>query len=94
MIDEVPVGGSPGAIVSGGGRIWVADEDGAGITAINARGARVIRRGLAPHAAPLRLAVGAGGLWVSSASTGTVRRVDLGTLIVDAPILAGRGPAG
>jgi DNA-binding beta-propeller fold protein YncE/predicted Ser/Thr protein kinase len=88
------LGGSPGAIVSGGGRIWVADEDGAGITAINGPRARVIRRGLAPHAAPLRLAVGAGGLWVSSASTGTVRRIDLGTMAVGPPILAGRGPAG
>ncbi len=88
------LGGSPGAIVSGGGRIWVADEDGAGITAIDGPKARVIRRGLAPHAAPLRLAVGAGGLWVSSASTGTVRRIDLGTLAVGPPILAGRGPAG
>lgn len=88
------LGGSPGAIVSGGGRIWVADEGGAGITAIDGPRARVIRRGLAPHAAPLRLAVGAGGLWVSSASTGTVRRIDLGTLAVGPPILAGRGPAG
>lgn len=88
------LGGSPGAIVSGGGRIWVADEGGAGITAIDGPQARVIRRGLAPHAAPLRLAVGAGGLWVSSAGTGTVRRIDLGTLAVGPPILAGRGPAG
>ncbi len=88
------LGGSPGAIVSGGGRIWVADEAGAGITAIDGPKARVIRRGLAPHAAPLRLAVGAGGLWVSSASTGTVRRIDLGTMAVGPPILAGRGPAG
>jgi DNA-binding beta-propeller fold protein YncE/predicted Ser/Thr protein kinase len=88
------LGGSPGAIVSGGGRIWVADEGGAGVTAIDGQRARVIRRGLAPHAAPLRLAVGAGGLWVSSASTGTVRRIDLGTMAVGPPILAGRGPAG
>jgi DNA-binding beta-propeller fold protein YncE/predicted Ser/Thr protein kinase len=88
------LGGSPGAIVSGGGRIWVADEDGAGVTVIDGPKARVIRRGLAPHAAPLRLAVGAGGLWVSSASTGTVRRIDLGTMAVGPPILAGRGPAG
>ena len=88
------LGGSPGAIVSGGGRIWVADEDGAGVTAIDGPTARVIRRGLAPHAAPLRLAVGAGGLWVNSASTGTVRRIDLGTMAVGPPILAGRGPAG
>jgi DNA-binding beta-propeller fold protein YncE/predicted Ser/Thr protein kinase len=94
VIDEIPVGGSPGAIVFGGGRIWVADEDGAGITVINGPRAQVIKRGLAPHAAPLRLAAGAGGLWVSSASTGTVRRIDLGTMAVGPPILAGRGPAG
>jgi serine/threonine-protein kinase len=94
VIAEVPVGGSPGAIVAGGGRIWVADEKGAGVTAIDAESARVVKRGLAPHAAPLRLAAGAGGLWVSSASTGTVRRIDLGTMAVDPPILAGRGPAG
>jgi DNA-binding beta-propeller fold protein YncE len=91
---RISLGGRPGAIVSGGGRIWVADEDGAGVTVIDTREARIVRRGLAPHAAPLRLAVGAGGLWVSSASTGTVRRIDLGTLAVGAPILAGRGPAG
>jgi DNA-binding beta-propeller fold protein YncE/predicted Ser/Thr protein kinase len=91
---RIHLDGSPGAIVSGGGRIWVADEDGAGVTAIDGQRARVIKRGLAPHAAPLRLAVGAGGLWVSSASTGTVRRIDLGTMAVGLPILAGRGPAG
>jgi predicted Ser/Thr protein kinase len=94
VIDEIPIGGSPGAIVSGGGRIWVADEGGAGVTAIEAKSARVIKSDLKPHAAPLRLAVGAGGLWVSSASTGTVRRIDLGTMAVGPPILAGRGPAG
>jgi DNA-binding beta-propeller fold protein YncE/predicted Ser/Thr protein kinase len=88
------LGGRPGAIVSGAGRIWVADERGAGVTAIDGQRARVIRRGLDPHAAPLRLAVGAGGLWVSSAGTGTVRRIDLGTMAVGPPILAGRGPAG
>ncbi len=94
VVDRVEVGGSPGPLAFGGGRVWVADEGGAGVTAINARGARVVKRGLAPHAMPLRLAVGAGGLWVSSASTATVRRIDLGTLAVDPPILAGRGPAG
>ena len=91
---RIHLGGSPGAIVAGGGRIWVADEAGAGVTVIDGPRARVIRRGLDPHAAPLRLAVGAGGLWVSSASTATVRRIDLGTLAVGPAILAGRGPAG
>ena len=92
--DRIDVGGRPGAIVFGGDRIWVADETGAGIAAINAIGSRVYKRGVVPHAAPLRLAVGAGGLWVSSASTGAVRRIDLGSAIAGAPIQVGRGPAG
>ncbi len=94
VLDRVAVGGSPGPLAFGGGRVWVADEKGAGVTAINARGARIAKRGLAPQAAPLRLAVGAGGLWVSSATTATVRRIDLGTMSVGQSILAGRGPAG
>ena len=91
---EITVGGRPGAVVFGGDRVWVADEDGAGITAINARGGRVFKRGIAPHVAPLRLAVGAGGLWVSSAATGSVRRVDLGTAVAGPPVVVGRGPSG
>jgi serine/threonine-protein kinase len=91
---RIEVGGRPGPLAFGGGRLWVADEDGAGISAVNARGGRVYRRALPPHAAPLRLAVGAGGLWASSASTGAVRRVDLSSLGVGEPIPVGRGPAG
>jgi DNA-binding beta-propeller fold protein YncE/predicted Ser/Thr protein kinase len=91
---RVDVGGHPGAIAFGGDRVWVADEEGAGITAINAKGATVYRRGIAPHVAPLRLAVGAGGLWVSSATTAAIRRVDLGDALAGPPIQVGRGPAG
>jgi DNA-binding beta-propeller fold protein YncE len=94
VIDTIDVGGSPGPIAFGDGRVWVADEAGAGISAINARGGEVYRRGLAPHATPLRFAVGAGGLWASSASTGAVRRVDLSSARAGAPIAVGRGPAG
>jgi DNA-binding beta-propeller fold protein YncE/tRNA A-37 threonylcarbamoyl transferase component Bud32 len=92
--DRIAVGGRPGAIVVGGGRVWVADEVGAGVTAINPVGPRVFKRDIAPHVAPLRLAVGAGAVWVSSASTGAVRRVDLSTATAGAPIAVGRGPAG
>jgi DNA-binding beta-propeller fold protein YncE/predicted Ser/Thr protein kinase len=91
---RVEVGGRPGAIAVGGGRVWVADETGRGITAINAGGSQVFRRAIAPHSAPLRLAVGAGGLWVSNASSGAVRRVDLGSATAGEPIPVGRGPAG
>jgi YVTN family beta-propeller protein len=91
---RIDVGGRPGPIVFGAGRVWVADLDGAGLSVIEARGNRVIRRGIGTHAAPLRLAVGGGGLWESSASTGSLRRIDLSTLRVGGGILVGRGPAG
>lgn len=92
--ERVDVGGSPGPIVFGAGRVWVADLDGAGLSVIEAKGSRVIRRGIGTHAAPLRLAVGGGGLWESSATTGSLRRVDLSKLRVGGGILVGRGPAG
>ena len=94
VLARIDAGGRPGAIVYGGRRVWVADEDGAGVTAINGVNGRVYRHGIVPHAAPLRLAVGAGGLWVSSASTGAIRRIDLGSALAGAPIPVGRGPAG
>jgi serine/threonine-protein kinase len=94
VTQRIRIGGHPGPLVYGGGRIWVADADGAGITAVNAKGGRVVRRGLQPHTAPLRLATGAGGLWVSNATSSSVRRIDLGTFAVGAPIAAGRRPAG
>jgi streptogramin lyase len=94
VIDRIDVGGRPGAIVVGGRRVWVADDAGGGVTAINAVGGRVFKRGIAPHIAPLRLAVGAGAVWVSSASTGAVRRIDLSTATAGPPIAVGRGPAG
>ena len=51
--DRIEVGGRPGALVFGGDRVWVADEDGRGVTAINAQGGRVFKRG---HRAPRRAA--------------------------------------
>jgi DNA-binding beta-propeller fold protein YncE len=94
VLERIDVGGAPGPIALGGGRVWVADEEGRGVSAVNSEGGRIYGRGLPPHAAPLRLAVGADGLWVSSATAGNVRRIDLGTLAAGEPIAVGRGPAG
>jgi streptogramin lyase len=94
VLQTIDVGGAPGPIALGGGRAWIADNRGAGITAVNVQGGRVYRRGIGPRAEPLRLAVGAGGLWVSNASGGAVRRIDLGSLAQVGPIPVGRGPAG
>jgi DNA-binding beta-propeller fold protein YncE len=91
---RIDVGGRPAALVFGGDRVWVADADGAGITAINAAHGGVFKRHIPPHAAPLRLAVGAGAVWVSSATTGSVRRIDLGTGVAGPPVIVGRGPSG
>ena len=91
---EIP--GAPGPIALSGNprRVWVADEAGAGIAVVNAESGSRIRTQLPPHAEPLHLAVGAGGLWAASSSTGSVRRIDLGTLKAGRPIPAGRRPAG
>ncbi|MGE0068314.1 MAG: protein kinase [Solirubrobacterales bacterium] len=91
---RIGVGGSPGAVVFGDGRVWVADTEGAGITAVDAGNGQVVARDLAPHQAPLRLASGGGGLWVSSASTARARRVDESTLAVSGAIIVGPTPAG
>jgi len=92
----IAIPGAPGPIALSAEppRVWVADEDGAGIAVVNAESDRRIRTKLPPLAAPLRLAVGAGGLWASSSSTASVRRIDLGTLEPGEPILAGARPAG
>jgi DNA-binding beta-propeller fold protein YncE len=94
VTQRIAVGGRPEAIAYGGHRVWVADGAGSGVTAINAVGGRIVKQKILPHAARLRLAVGAAGLWVSSASTGAIRRIDLGSLEPAAPIPVGRGPAG
>jgi virginiamycin B lyase len=92
----IPIPGAPGPIALSGNpnRVWVADEDGSGISVVNAESDHRIRTQLPPHAERLHLAVGAGGLWASSSSTASVRRIDLGTLEPGEPILAGPHPAG
>jgi len=94
VTQRIDVGGHPGPLVYGGGRIWVADTEGAGITAVNARGGRIVRRHLGPHIAPLRLATGAGSLWISSAATGQVHHIGLAAFAIGKSIPAGRHPAG
>jgi DNA-binding beta-propeller fold protein YncE len=92
----IAITGAPGPIALSGDppRVWVADEDGKGIAVVNAESYNRIRTQLPPLAAPLRLAVGAGGLWASSSSTASVRRIDLGSLDPGDAILAGPRPAG
>jgi streptogramin lyase/tRNA A-37 threonylcarbamoyl transferase component Bud32 len=94
VLKEIDLPGEPGPLALGGGRVWVADEAGGGITAVNAEAGEVYRRGLPPQAPKLRLAWGAQGLWVTVAGANALRRVDPRTLVAEEPIRVGRGPAG
>jgi streptogramin lyase/predicted Ser/Thr protein kinase len=94
VAQKIKVGGHPGPLVYGGGRIWVADTKGAGIAAVDAKDGKVVRRHLGPHTAPLRLAAGAGSLWISSATTGQIHHIGLLAFAIGKSIPAGRRPAG
>jgi len=94
VTQRIPVGGRPGAIVYGGYRIWTADLDGRGVTAVNAKGGRVFKRDIAPREAPLRLAAGGGGVWVAIANTNRVRRIDQSTTVTSGATIVGANPAG
>ncbi|MFL5898285.1 MAG: protein kinase domain-containing protein [Solirubrobacterales bacterium] len=94
VLKTIAVGGHPGPIALGGGRVWVADESGRGVTAVNSEGGRVLRRGLPPQTTNLHLAFGAHGLWVSIAGTGSIRRLDPADFTSGEAIRVGRGPAG
>jgi serine/threonine-protein kinase len=94
QVIEIPGAPGPIALSAKPRRVWVADEAGAGIAVVNAESDRRIRTQLPPQAAPLHIAVGAGGLWSSSSSTASVRRIDLGTLEPGEAIPAGPRPAG
>jgi DNA-binding beta-propeller fold protein YncE len=90
----VAIPGEPGPIALGGNRVWLADLDGKGVSAVNAEGADLYRGGLPPQAPGLRLAWGDGGLWVAIADANVIRRVDPESLVAGEPIRVGRGPAG
>jgi DNA-binding beta-propeller fold protein YncE len=94
VLKAIDLPGEPGPLALGGGRVWVADEGGKGITAVNAEAGEVYKRGLPPQAQRLRLAWGAQGLWVTIADANALRRVDPRNLLAGDPIRVGRGPAG
>jgi DNA-binding beta-propeller fold protein YncE len=88
--------GEPGPIALGGQRVWVADEGGKGITAVNAEAGEIAPRGrgLPPQAPGLRLAWGAESLWATVSDANVVRRIAPSTLATSDPIRVGGGPAG
>jgi len=96
VLKRIPLPGEPGPIALGGQRVWVADEGGKGITAVNAEAGEIAPqgRGLPPQAPGLRLAWGAESLWATVADANVVRRIAPTTLATSDPIRVGGGPAG
>jgi YVTN family beta-propeller protein len=68
------VGRAPGAIVAGGGSIWVGSELDRTVTRIDAANDRATT--IDVGAEPVGLAYGGGSLWVADGSGGRVARVD------------------
>jgi len=85
------VSGGPFAVAVGAGAVWVAAGDGT----VRAYDPRSVQPTGPTATVPGAngLAVGNGGVWISSRRAGTVTRIDAQTRRTDPPIRVGRGPA-
>ena len=76
---RIAVGGRPGAIVFGGGRVWVADEAGGGVTRDQRRRRpRLQARHRPPRGAAAPRASAPAGSGSAAPRPASVRRIDLG----------------
>ncbi len=68
----VAVDGAPTGIVVADGRVWVAASRSGDLTVLDAESATPIGDALRPGGSPVRLALGASGVWVADAAAGAV----------------------
>jgi len=87
----IRVGPGPVALATGAGAVWVAGGDGA-VRSIDAR-TGALRPGRVRVLGANGLAVGVGGVWVTSRIAGTLTRIDPATRRADRPIRVGAGAA-
>jgi len=87
----IAVGRAPFAVAVGDDAVWVAGGDGS-VRAIDPRTAEVREPAVGVPGAN-GLAVGEGGVWVTSRIAGTVTRIDPRSMRADEPIGVGAGPA-
>jgi YVTN family beta-propeller protein len=88
---QYPVGRGPGAVVAGGGSVWVANALDGTISRIPPKRDQVVAIdvGGAPHA----LAFGAGSLWVADGDARSVAQIDPGTNKVQQRVDVGNAPS-
>jgi len=70
------LGGRPISVVSGFGRIWVADISGSMVWEINPKTASVVGSPIPVAEGPVSMAAGDGGVWVASLVAGSVSLID------------------
>jgi YVTN family beta-propeller protein len=88
---QYPVGRGPGAVVAGGGSMWVANTQDGTITRVDRERHQevAIDVGGAPHG----LAFGAGSLWVADGDARSVAQIDPGTNKIQQRIPVGNVPS-
>lgn len=89
VVDTIPVGSGPAAIVYGHGSVWVANAEDGTVSRIDPQTHEVVRVIGAPS--PVDLAIGVDAVWIASGIDGTVSRIDPKTNDVVAEIDL-RGP--
>ena len=87
---QYPVGRGPGAVVAGGGSIWVANTLDGTVSRIDRKRDQVVT--IPVGGAPLGLAFGAGSLWVADGDARSVVQIDPGANKVLQPIDVGNAP--
>jgi YVTN family beta-propeller protein len=91
---EIPVGSSPGAIVVGGGSVWVKNHLEETVSRIDPRTNKVVATIPLGRGQFGYLTYGAGALWATNNDANTVSRIDPGTNRVVATIRVGSNPQG
>ena len=93
VVDRIPVGRGPAAVVAGAAEIWVANEFDNTVSEVNPRTGTVVDT-IGVGSGPAGLAYGYGSVWAANVTDATVSRIDPGSGTVTATIPLGSAPAG
>ena len=93
VVDQIPVGGEPGSIASGGGAIWVASTVGATVTRVDPTTEAVTQTIVLPGSNPVAIAFGDGRLWVADSVARELFEIDPATGSLRRTVSLGLQPA-